>query len=102
MCAGTVNLELSERLTSVDAAMPSEWYSEEDLPINAGTLDATAGIYITNLVVKEDAIGGCGQFGAGGGGRGKTERTGMHIKINKFCNSRFDEITFPGFSKKSR
>ncbi|MEE9399065.1 MAG: hypothetical protein V3V23_02225 [Dehalococcoidales bacterium] len=50
MCAGTVNLELSERLTSVDAAMPSEWYSEEDLLINTGTLDATAGIYITNLV----------------------------------------------------
>jgi hypothetical protein len=28
MCAGTVNLEFSERLTSVDADIHSEWYSE--------------------------------------------------------------------------
>lgn len=57
MCAGTVNLELSGGLLNVTAATPSEWYSEEHVLINTGTLDATASVHLKNLVEAEDAPG---------------------------------------------
>jgi len=57
MCAGTVNLELGSGPLQVDAATPSQWYSEEYELINAGTLDATASVHIQNLANIEDALG---------------------------------------------
>ena len=57
LCAGTVNLELSGEYLIVNNAVPSKWYSMEKVLINAGTLDATASVHISNLVSIEDAPG---------------------------------------------
>lgn len=52
-----MNLVLSGGPIAVEGAWPSCWKSEEFTLINAGTLDGTARIHITNLECYEDAPG---------------------------------------------
>ena len=52
-----MNLVLSGGPIAVESAWPSCWKSEEFTLINAGTLDGTLSIHITNLECYEDAPG---------------------------------------------
>lgn len=52
-----MNLVLSGGPITVEGAWPSCWESEEFTLINAGTLNGTASIHITNLECYEDAPG---------------------------------------------